>query len=496
MRNSLEKGFLAYLCNSEKPLGVLQQTWLECLWGWSGGLGTPCARYPLRTCLPCFRKLGLWCGFFHAKETYMRLPAIVNRHKSVVESFFSLSVLNGVVLLFPLLTLPYILRVVGPANYGVYGFIYILVQYALIFNNYGFDFSATKQVAQHRDDKVYVNKVYNAVIACRFLLFLASLCFFMLLSLWLLPSASQRWMLLGGLSLVLGNTFTAVWFFQGMEKMRYLTIVNVLGKTLFLLLVFVVIRKPEHYVLLPLLDGLGYVAGGITSLLIARNRFGIRLAWPSWADIRSQFRSGAAIFGSTLGMTLYRKSNIFILNFFVGDAALGIYTAAEKIITGFQGIISPVSQALFPHLGRSFVGRTYRENIQTLIRVAKYLVPLLAAATLFVVLFADWLIRLLCGAEFMAAKELLMVMSPVLLFGGMNYLLGIVGLVNLDRGRSFFGSVLLAGATSIAWVLLMASRLGALAGAWAMTLSEFVLFLTCLIVLVGLWRNPERKPLF
>ena len=53
----------------------------------------------------------------------MRLPAIVNRHKSVVESFFSLSVLNGVVLLFPLLTLPYILRVVGPANYGVYGFI-------------------------------------------------------------------------------------------------------------------------------------------------------------------------------------------------------------------------------------------------------------------------------------------------------------------------------------------------------------------------------------
>ena len=135
----------------------------------------------------------------------MQLRKMVERHRSVVESFFSLSVLNGVVLLFPLLTLPYILRVVGPANYGIYGFIYILVQYALIVNNYGFDFSAVKQIAQHRDDKAYVKRVYNAVIACRLLLFLACLLLFMLLSLWLLPDGTQRWMLLSGMSLILAT---------------------------------------------------------------------------------------------------------------------------------------------------------------------------------------------------------------------------------------------------------------------------------------------------
>ncbi|MDE7102269.1 MAG: oligosaccharide flippase family protein, partial [Bacteroidales bacterium] len=88
----------------------------------------------------------------------------MKNYKSLVESFLSLSVLNGLVILIPLVAMPYVLRVVGPANYGLYGFIYILVQYVLVFNNYGFDFSATKEIAQHRNDPTFVNRVYNAVL--------------------------------------------------------------------------------------------------------------------------------------------------------------------------------------------------------------------------------------------------------------------------------------------------------------------------------------------
>ncbi len=427
-----------------------------------------------------------------AKNTGMRIPGLIDKHKSVVESFFSLSLLNGVVLLFPLLTLPYILRVVGPANYGVYGFIYILVQYALIVNNYGFDFSAVKQIAQHRDDMAYVNRVYNAALACRLLLFLACLAFFMILSVWLLRSATQRWMLLSGMSLVLGNTFTAVWFFQGMEKMRYLTLVNVLGKAVFLVSVFVFVREPGHYVYLPLLDGMGYVVGGIASLIIAKRQFGIRLALPAWSEVGEQFRAGAAVFGSTLGMTLYRRANIFILNFFVGDAALGVYTAAEKVITGFRAVISPVSQALFPHLGHSFVGKTPEENLKMLGRVVKYTIPLFALVSIAVVACADWLVRLLCGPEFMEAKELLVVMSPVLFFGSLNYLLGIVGMVNMDMEKAFFYSVLVVGVGNVLWMLLSAPSMGILAGAWGMLLSEVLLLLLCCFFLYGKGRSKKR----
>lgn len=410
----------------------------------------------------------------------MNLKQTVRRHKSVVESFFSLSALNGIVFLFPLIALPYVLRVVGPAHYGVYGFVYILVQYVLTLNNYGFDFSATREIAQHRHDLAHVNRVYNAVLACRLLLFLGASALFFALSFVLLPSSTQKWMFLGGLSLVLGNTFTAVWLFQGMEKMRYLTVVNLLGKTLFLLLVFVVIRKPEHYVFLPLLDGLGYVVGGVASLCIARFQFGLRLALPSWGDIRRQFVSGAAIFGSTVCMTLYRQSNIFILRFFVGDAALGLYTAAEKIIKGFQSLISPISQALFPHLGHRFAENDTAQNLHTLRRVSKMLFFPLLAAALAVGVFADFWAELLGGSDFASLQNLLRIMSPVLFFGGMNYVLGIVGLVNLDRAKDFFYGVSAAGVASVGCVLIAAPYLAQEAGAWAMTISEIVLFAFCL----------------
>lgn len=410
----------------------------------------------------------------------MELKEKLRNHKSLLESFLSLSVLNGLVILIPLVAMPYVLRVVGPAHYGLYGFIYILVQYVLVFNNYGFDYSATKEIAQHRDDPAHVNRVYNAVLGCRLLLFAAVSVLFFALSPLILPTATHRLMFLGGLTLVLGNTFTAVWLFQGMEKMRYLTVVNVLGKSVFLLLVFVMIRKPEHYVFLPLLDGLGYMVCGLASLVIARVQFGMKLRLPAWADMKTQFASGAAVFGSTLGMTLYRKSNIFILRFFVGDAALGLYTAAEKIVTGLQGIVSPVSQALFPYLGHDFAGKPHRENLHKLRKISVYMAGLLFVAMAAVFVCAEPLVRLLCGGEFLQATRLLRIMSPVLFFGGMNYLLGIVGLINLDRSKLFFRSVLLAGVVSVCWTLCMAPVLGAAAGSWAMTISETVLFVACL----------------
>lgn len=392
----------------------------------------------------------------------------------------SLSVWNGVVFLVPLIAMPYILRVVGPANYGLYGFIYVLVQYVLIVNNYGFDFSATKEVAQNRHDTEHINRLYNAVLGCRLLLFVAASLFFFALSPLLLPTPTQKLMFLGGLSLVLGNTFTAIWLFQGMEKMRYLTLVNVLGKTLFLILVFVVIREPGDYVYLPLLDGIGYVAAAISSLIIARRQFGMKLRIPSWADMKARFVSGADLFGSTLGMTLYRKSNIFILRFFVGDAALGLYTAAEKVIIGIQDMLAPVSQALFPYLGHNFAQNPLKENLKKLKKVTVYMGVFLLLGLVALFFCSDFVIHILCGKEFMEASGLLRIMSPILFFGGLNYILGIVGLVNLNRSRQFLYSVLFAGVLSVCWVLCTASALGVAAGAWAMCLSEIILFGCCL----------------
>ena len=91
----------------------------------------------------------------------------LKRYRQVIENFFSLSILNALNVLLPLVTLPYILHVVGKANYGAYSYVYTVLQYVIMFSTYGFNFSATKQISQCRDDKEAVSRIYNAVIACK-----------------------------------------------------------------------------------------------------------------------------------------------------------------------------------------------------------------------------------------------------------------------------------------------------------------------------------------
>ena len=86
----------------------------------------------------------------------------MTKYKQLVANFFSLSILNGLNVLLPLVTLPYILNVVGKANYGAYSYVYVIVQYVILFSTYGFNFSATKQISQCIDDDESVLPVHLA----------------------------------------------------------------------------------------------------------------------------------------------------------------------------------------------------------------------------------------------------------------------------------------------------------------------------------------------
>lgn len=411
----------------------------------------------------------------------MQIKRFISTHKSLAESFFSLSVLNMIESLLPLITLPYILRVIGAANYGVYSYILVIIQYSQLINAYGFNFSATKQISQNRDNPQRINEIYSAVISCRLLLFLVSAVVVLALSPLLLQTKQELLMFLMGLGIVLGDSLNPVWLFQGKEKMRYMTIVNSSTKIFFTLLIFVFIRHAEDFVYLVLYQSLGYLISGILSIIIAIRIFGVRFKIPTYKEIVFQLKDGFAVFSSTIGINLYRNANIFILKFFVSDAALGIYSAAEKIIKGIQMLTNPISQALFPHMSYNFKQHNFEENIQTLKKTSLILCAILAIATIATALCAKWLVWLLCGEEFMDAVFLVRIMTPIIVIGGMNYTLGIVGLINLNHAKQFTYSVLIAGGLSIVALLLTASKYGILAGAGAMLGAESIL-LTCIIV--------------
>lgn len=404
----------------------------------------------------------------------------IKRYRQLIENFFSLSILNALNVVLPLLTLPYILHVVGKANYGAYSYVYAIVQYVILFSTYGFNFSATKQISQSRDDVTAVTRIYNAVTVCKGLIALVLSIGLLLMSRWVFKDSVGTWMFIYGLGMVVGDVFTPVWLFQGMEKMKFMTIVNASSKILFTILIFLLVRVSDDYQLLIFLNSCGYLLAGVLSLILVRRQFHLRLHLSTWKDIRLQLKEGSAVFGSTFGMNLYRNANIIILKQFVADDVVGLYSAAEKVVKGFQSLISPAAQALFPHLSLRFKGQPVNEQMRLLRKVSLPFTAVVVAITIGVYLFAPLISDILCGKEFAACVPLIRIMTLVILFGEVNYLVGIVGLINMDGQRYFFQSVIVTGVFSVVFMLLMTPRWGGEAAAWAMSLSEMLLFLLCI----------------
>ena len=416
------------------------------------------------------------------------IESLLKKYKNLIESILSLSTLNMLNMVLPLLTMPYILPIVGPSKYGVYSYVYTVIQYLLLISCYGFAFSATRQIARNREDSVNVSTIYSDVTYTKLVLALSGIVLGFALSP-ILFSNDELLLYIWGIGIVLGDVFNPSWLYQGMEKMRYITYVNVLSKLLFTVLIFFVVKTAEDYRYIILLNSLGFIVAGIVSTYIAYRQFGVKLSKPSIIGIRRQIKDGAAIFGSTLSIELYKNSNVLILKFFLGDYYVGIYSVAERLIKGIRGAATPISQALYPFFGRKFASKTISENIQSLYRASRYICILLLSFMAITILFAHPISALFGGEEFADTVPLMYIMSPVILLGGMNYVLGFVGMVNMGYQRNFFYYVMLSGIVSIVFLLTTVNRWGMYSAAIAMTLSEFILFVNCAIFIYQKYRN-------
>ena len=179
-------------------------------------------------------------------------------------------------------------------------------------------------------------------------------------------------------------------------------------------------------------------------------------------------------------MNLYRNSNIFILGLFANDASVGIYSAAEKLIKALQGILSPVAEALFPHLGYKFQkNKDVKDSVRQLNRFIRPYAVLLFFLFLLVLIFAPFLSNILLGKSFFDSIPLIRIMSLVIVVGGLNYVLGIVGLINLNKQSLFFRNVIISGVIGILVMLFLVHSLTFYAGAISMVLSELILFILC-----------------
>lgn len=275
----------------------------------------------------------------------MKLPPVLYR---LIKNFTSLAIIQGANFVLPLLIIPYLIKVVGIEKFGLISFAQVLALYLVIFSEYGFNLSATKEVAENREKSKKLEYIYNATITTRLFLCFIAFVFLCLLT-FSIPSLRKDYSLyILSSTMFIGQALMPTWFFLGMEQMRFITYINLLAKSVLTISTFIFIVKPEDFIYANMLHGIGSLIAGLICIVIIKKKFGIRPALTNYTSVKERLRSAFSIFISNFSTNIYLNVNIIILQFFTSESTVGMYSVAEKVFAALKNLISVIFQAIYP----------------------------------------------------------------------------------------------------------------------------------------------------
>lgn len=287
-----------------------------------------------------------------------KLKSLTNTEdkKRLLSNFFSLSVLQAANYILPLITLPYLVKVLGIEKFGIIMFAQAFIMFFNVLVDYGFNLSATREVSIHRENKEKITEIFSSVMAIKIVL-VAIVFIALSIIIFSFEKLSAYWELYYLTFLwVIGQALFPIWYFQGIEKMEYITIINITSKSLFTIAIFIFIQNESDYIYVPLLNGLGFIIAGFLSLYITSHRFNQSISF-KLLKFKKHLKNGFHIFLSMSSSTILSASPIIFIGFFIDYTIAGYYSAFEKIIFAIKNFFYIINQVYFPRLAK-----VYTEN--------------------------------------------------------------------------------------------------------------------------------------
>lgn len=273
----------------------------------------------------------------------------IKQHRTLVENFSYITMLEVFLLIAPLITYPYLVRLLGMDLYGLIITAQALAGYATIIIDFGSNSVCAKHVSQYRDNKAKLSEIVCSVLILRSLLWIACLAVYVAVVMLVPVYRSHLWLFLLSYGLTFNDVLFPQYFFQGIEKMKYTAIINLIVKLVFIVLVFVVVRNADDYLFVPLLYTIGYVLAGILSLRTIFKKMEIPFTKPSWPSMMVFVKDSAPIFLTNLICTIKDKLNYFLIGGFSGMGNVVVYDLGIKINSILVKPVNIISTVLFPY---------------------------------------------------------------------------------------------------------------------------------------------------
>lgn len=413
------------------------------------------------------------------------------RRRSFIQNVIALYGVQACTYALPLLTFPYLARVLGPSGWGVVVFAQAIGDVIACVVEYGFDISASRETSRHRHEPNHLSQLISGVLGAKSLLALvcvAGALFSRRFTHHIAPSSALFWA-----STIWGvcQGINMLWFFQGLERMRLASALEIGGKVLATLSIFLLVHKPEDGWKVMAAQCVGcVVAHGVTVVLAYRE---VGFSWPTPSWVRQALHLGGSMFLFRAVESLSGSVNRLVLGAVAPLAALGEYAGAERITRVFQQGMWPVNQALYPKLTQQAQNNARRAR--KTVRLS--LLSLGGVGLLFglMVFFgAPLLVHLVLGPAFQNSVPVLRVFALWIPLIALSTVIIFQLLLPNQLDHQFNFVNVTAGLTGIGVAFLLAPSFGAIGIAWSAVIAQLYTLIAFFVILGRAGLNPFAPP--
>lgn len=359
-------------------------------------------------------------------------------HSKVLENTVLLYILTFSGYFFNFVSIPYQTRILGPEFYGRIGFCLAMTVYFKLFYDFGFILSATEEASEKRDDKESLSDLLTSVNVIK-------LCFVIISFIPVIIMINSIPTLMQDPTLfVLYFVYIAIDAFQpdflyrGVEKMRAITIRNVLVKAFFTIMIFALLKEQSQYHIIPILNIVGSAVSLVLVYIDVYKRLGVKIKRVKIREAKRVFDRSRMFFVSRIASTVYGATNTFILGLiYPTGPILGYYSSSDKILSASRQAASPIADGVYPHMVKY-------KKFGLIKKILKITMPIIIAGSIVLFIFAEPICTTMFGAEFVGAAKVLRYMTPIMVMTLPAYLLGFPTMTPLGISKKANLSVIYA----------------------------------------------------
>lgn len=409
---------------------------------------------------------------------------------SVKFNFIMNFIMSASSIVFPLITFPYISRVLMATGNGKVATASAVITYFNMFASLGIPTYGIRACAKVRDDKEKLSKtVQELLIINSITMFLTLIAFIFTVALIPEFAAEKNLYIINGIGMVL-NVFAITWLYNALEQYAYITIINMIVKLVSLILMFMLVKQPEDYVVYGGITVFASSASYIFNFIYATKFVSLKKSAPY--DFRVHMKPILRFFAMSAATSVYTNLDVVMLRFMQGDTEVGYYNAAIKVKTILVTLITSLGTVLLPRLSY-YVKKEKTEDFYRMIGKAVNFVVLAGfPLTIYFMLYAKESIQFLAGDGYGGSIIPMVILMPTVLLIGLSNITGIQILTPQNMEQKVLNSIICGAVVDFILNLILIPRIASSGAALATTIAELVVLIVQCIYLKDILKDIVR----